>query len=81
MPPRKPARERQIVQTKTGDRYKGFAVTYQLERVQCGKAKCRTWHGPYWYAYSRNGDGRARSFYVGKKFRTLRELDAERARK
>jgi hypothetical protein len=78
MPPRRPARERQIVDTKHGDRFKGFSVVYQRELVQCGKAKCRRWHGPYWYAYTRK-DGRARSFYVGKDFRTLAEL--ERARR
>jgi len=43
--------------------------TYQLERVKCGKARCRCalglGHGPYWYHYFvRNGKKRSR--YVGK---------------
>jgi hypothetical protein len=44
--------------------------TYRLERVRCGKEKCRCasgeLHGPYWYAYWSEG-GRTRSQYVGKK--------------
>ena len=75
-------KERQIAETKAGERFEGMAVTYQLEFVQCGKAKCRKWHGPYWYAYTRK-DGRARSLYIGKEFRTLTQLkraaDADRA--
>lgn len=41
-------------------------VTYRLERVRCGKPGCKSCpHGPYWYAYFREGD-RLRSRYVGK---------------
>lgn len=41
-------------------------VTYRQERVRCGKESCtRCPHGPYWYAYWREG-GRVRSRYVGK---------------
>ncbi len=40
-------------------------VTYRLESVKCGKPGCtKCPHGPYWYAYYREG-GRTRSRYVG----------------
>lgn len=42
------------------------AVTYRRESVKCGKPGCRKCpHGPYWYAYYREG-GRLRSRYIGK---------------
>lgn len=43
-------------------------ITYQLERVKCGKPRCNKWHGPYWYAYYWSA-ARARtvSKYIGKK--------------
>lgn len=42
------------------------AVTFRQEMVRCGKQGCtRCPHGPYWYAYWREG-GRTRSRYVGK---------------
>jgi hypothetical protein len=41
-------------------------VTFRQEMVKCGKEGCtRCPHGPYWYAYWREG-GRTRSRYVGK---------------
>lgn len=45
-------------------------VTYQLQYRKCGKASCTTCrdgqgHGPYWYAYWRQGT-RLKSSYVGK---------------
>lgn len=41
-------------------------VTYRQQPVKCGKAGCtRCPHGPYWYAYWREG-GRLRSRYIGK---------------
>lgn len=45
-------------------------VTYQLQYRKCGKPSCSTCrntqgHGPYWYAYWREGS-RLRSGYVGK---------------
>lgn len=44
----------------------GPRVTYRLETVRCGKQSCRSCpHGPYWYAYWREG-GRLRSRYVGR---------------
>ncbi|HZU69383.1 MAG TPA: DUF6788 family protein [Ktedonobacteraceae bacterium] len=45
-------------------------ITYQLQYRKCGKPSCKTCregkgHGPYWYAYWREGS-RLRSGYVGK---------------
>jgi hypothetical protein len=45
-------------------------ITYQYQYRKCGKASCGTCrngqgHGPYWYAYWREGS-RLRSAYIGK---------------
>ncbi|HEV3473838.1 MAG TPA: hypothetical protein VG602_00490 [Actinomycetota bacterium] len=41
-------------------------VTFRQEQVRCGREGCRSCpHGPYWYAYWREG-GRLRSRYIGK---------------
>ena len=41
-------------------------VTYRRESVRCGKPNCKSCpHGPYWYAYYREGD-KLRSRYVGR---------------
>ena len=45
-------------------------ITYQLQYRKCGKHTCRTCregqgHGPYWYAYWREGS-RLKSGYIGK---------------
>ncbi len=41
-------------------------ITYRLEEVRCGKPNCSSCpHGPYWYAYFREG-GRLRSRYIGR---------------
>ena len=45
-------------------------ITYQLQFRKCGKSTCSTCrdgqgHGPYWYAYWREGS-RLRSGYIGK---------------
>jgi hypothetical protein len=41
-------------------------VTYRQEHVRCGRERCtKCPHGPYWYAYWREG-GRLRSRYIGK---------------
>ncbi len=45
-------------------------ITYQLQYRKCGKTACRICrssrgHGPYWYAYWRDGS-RLRSGYIGK---------------
>jgi hypothetical protein len=45
----------------------GTKVTFRQETVRCGKKACKSCpHGPYWYAYWREG-GRVRSRYVGKR--------------
>ena len=41
-------------------------VTYRQESVRCGRSGCTACpHGPYWYAYYREG-GRLRSRYIGR---------------
>jgi len=45
-------------------------ITYQFQYRKCGKPSCSTCrdgqgHGPYWYAYWREGT-RLRSGYIGK---------------
>ena len=41
-------------------------VSYRQEYVKCGKERCRSCpHGPYWYAYWKEG-GRTRSRYIGR---------------
>jgi hypothetical protein len=49
---------------------KDLHITYQLQFRKCGKPTCGTCkrgpgHGPYWYAYWREG-AKLRSGYVGK---------------
>jgi Family of unknown function (DUF6788) len=56
--------DREVVERKQVGR-----ITYQLERVRCGKPTCKclkgNLHGPYWYGYWLEG-GRTKSMYVGK---------------
>jgi hypothetical protein len=59
---------------RRGGRYKGASVTYQLEHVLCNKSGCRRLHGPYWYAYWRDGSA-LRKRYIGKHFVTLTHKD------
>ena len=41
-------------------------VSFRQQHVRCGKENCnRCPHGPYWYAYWREGD-KVRSRYIGK---------------
>jgi hypothetical protein len=45
-------------------------ILYQLQYRKCGKSSCHRCrhsqgHGPYWYAYWRDGS-RLRSMYIGK---------------
>jgi hypothetical protein len=52
-------------------------ITYQLQHRKCGKSNCNTCrtgkgHGPYWYAYWRDG-ARTRAKYIG---RTLKRIAA-----
>ena len=49
---------------------KDLHITYQLQFRKCGKPTCGTCkrgqgHGPYWYAYWREG-AKLRSGYIGK---------------
>lgn len=66
-PPDPPERkDREVVTKKAIGR-----VTYQLERVHCGK-KCNGCpHGPYWYGYYRSA-GRVVSKYVGKTLNVIK---------
>ena len=53
----------EAVEREAGRRGK---VTFQQETVRCGRPTCRRCpHGPYWYAYWREG-GKLRSRYIGK---------------
>jgi hypothetical protein len=56
--------DREVVERK-----KVGSITYQLERIRCGKANCKCakgcLHGPYWYGYWSEG-GRTKSTYIGK---------------
>jgi len=69
-------RELKPVRIRHDDRTPG--VTYQLEHVLCGKAKCRKLHGPYWYAYWKRNN-RLRKKYIGKRFAVVdrRLIDAQ----
>ena len=40
-------------------------ATYRREMVRCGKKSCAKLHGPYWYAYWKQGS-RLRKRYIGK---------------
>lgn len=47
-----------------------MATTYRQQMVRCGKSGCRrcsdgSGHGPYWYAFWRDENGRSRSRYCG----------------
>lgn len=66
------------VETKKGravvEAKKEGRITYQSELVKCGKPNCRCadgqLHGPYWYAYRKQGQ-KLQSWYVGKKLKPL----------
>jgi len=54
--------------------------TLRLELVLCGKPKCASLHGPYWYAYWKDG-ARTGKAYVGKRLPpSLAGARLERAR-
>jgi hypothetical protein len=52
--------------------------TYRLEKIRCGKEKCKCahgkLHGPYWYSYTRIKD-KVKSQYIGKKLSPEAERD------
>lgn len=66
---------RQVLERKQGE-----GVSYQLETVKCGKPKCKCLkgelHGPYWYAYWRDGR-RVKCKYLGKHWRAYKPTVAE----
>jgi hypothetical protein len=56
-------------------------VQYRQQRIRCGKDCAACPHGPYWYAYWKEG-GRARSQYIGRELpadvrRLLQAAEAE----
>jgi hypothetical protein len=62
---REPTEDCQVVEER-----RASAGTLRLERVKCGKARCRkcaegSAHGPYWYHYFRR-NGKLTSKYIGK---------------
>ena len=66
----KPKKDREVVETKEEGR-----ITYQSELVKCGKDNCRCatdgqLHGPYWYAYRKQGQ-KLKSWYVGKELKPI----------
>lgn len=40
-------------------------VSYRRQHVRCGKRCAQCPHGPYWYAFWKEADGRSRSQYIG----------------
>ncbi|HYU58064.1 MAG TPA: hypothetical protein VEO00_08440 [Actinomycetota bacterium] len=60
------ARDAEDPESRPGAGARRGKVTFRQERVRCGRRGCtRCPHGPYWYAYWREG-GRLRSRYIGK---------------
>jgi hypothetical protein len=53
-------------------------IIYQLELIKCGKEGCKCnkgqLHGPYWYAYQRQGD-KFKSSYIGKTLKLPEEKE------
>ena len=69
---------RQNGRVRNQDSGHDFTVSYQQKHIKCGKDvchKCRDGkgHGPYWYAFWREGQ-KIRSRYIGKQFKALWEL-------
>src|SRR5579872_3094695 len=66
----------------SGDLPAGVTITFAQQYRRCGKAHCTACrsgpgHGPYWYAYWREG-GRKRSRYLGKHVPVLESATAAR---
>lgn len=72
-PPKvKPKKDREVIETEQAG-----LITYQSEMVKCGKENCRCatdgeLHGPYWYAYRKQGQ-KLKSWYIGKELKHLPE--------
>lgn len=53
-------------------------IIYQLELIKCGKEGCKCnrgqLHGPYWYAYQRQGE-KFKSSYIGKTLKLPEEKE------
>ncbi len=57
------------------------SITFRYETVRCGKENCsRCPHGPYWYAYWKEG-GRTRSRYIGRALPAVARQSYEEKRK
>ena len=57
------------------------SITFRYETVRCGKENCsRCPHGPYWYAYWKEG-GRTRSRYIGRALPDVARESYEEKRK
>ena len=53
-------------------------VSYQLQYRRCSKPACsrcrgQKGHGPYWYAYWREEDGKVHSRYIGKAYSKIEQ--------
>ncbi len=69
-PRRRTGRPKQpALEVRTGQS-RGLSISYERRLVLCGKAGCARLHGPYWYAFWRDGK-RVRSFYVGKDWQPI----------
>src|SRR5437762_1878357 len=53
------------------------AATLRKEFVLCGKKGCSKPHGPYWFAFWRDGD-KMRKRYIGKKIPSTLRTQANR---
>ncbi len=57
------------------------SITFRYETVRCGKENCsRCPHGPYWYAYWKEG-GRTRSRYIGRTLPAIARQSYEEKRR
>ncbi len=57
------------------------SLTFRYETVRCGKENCsRCPHGPYWYAYWKEG-GRTHSRYIGRTLPNVARQSYEEKRK
>jgi hypothetical protein len=55
----------EVTSTKNSRNLPGNA-TIRKEYVKCGKSDCRCKHGPYYYAYWKDGSGKLKKKYIGK---------------
>jgi hypothetical protein len=84
--PKKKRRPNPVIEVSTvHDLVGASSVTYQLERVSCGKTQCkkcaghvRKGHGPYWFAYWTEGN-KTRTVYIGKERRPASKVLGELA--